>query len=207
MRKITTFLTFKDRGEEAVTFYVSVFKNSSIMSMVRYQPEGPGSSDALLHAAFQLNGQDFMAMDGGPHFTFTEGTSLFVDCETQEEVDHLWERLSEGGEKQRCGWLKGQIRRVMADHSIRPGRDDARQGPREIEKGHGSHAQDGQDRHQDLEAGVRPRIRGPEGGASIQSNVGPSARCWVWPNPRTSRLGGPRRLPKACDAFPQAVGV
>ena len=106
MRKITTFLTFKDRGEEAVTFYVSVFKNSSIMSMVRYQPEGPGSSGALLHAAFQLNGQDFMAMDGGPHFTFTEGTSLFVDCETQEEVDHLWERLSEGGEKQRCGWLK-----------------------------------------------------------------------------------------------------
>jgi len=106
MRKITTFLTFKDRGEEAVTFYVSVFKNSSIMSMVRYQPEGPGSSAALLHAAFQLNGQDFMAMDGGPHFTFTEGTSLFVDCETQEEVDHLWERLSEGGEKQRCGWLK-----------------------------------------------------------------------------------------------------
>ena len=106
MRKITTFLTFKARGEEAVTFYVSVFKNSSIMSMVRYQPEGPGSSAALLHAAFQLNGQDFMAMDGGPHFTFTEGTSLFVDCETQEEVDHLWERLSEGGEKQRCGWLK-----------------------------------------------------------------------------------------------------
>jgi len=89
-----------------VTFYVSVFKNSSIVSMVRYQPEGPGSSAALLHAAFQLNGQDFMAMDGGPHFTFTEGTSLFVDCETQEEVDHLWERLSEGGEKQRCGWLK-----------------------------------------------------------------------------------------------------
>ena len=106
MRKITTFLTFKDRGEEAVTFYVSVFKNSSIMSMVRYQPEGPGSSDALLHAAFQLNGQDFMAMDGGPHFAFTEGTSRFSDCETEEEADHLWERLSEGGEKQRCGWLK-----------------------------------------------------------------------------------------------------
>jgi len=106
MQKITTFLTFQDRAEEAVNLYVSLFKNSKILNMVRMGGEGPGGKGALLHASFQLDGQEYMAMDGGSYFSFGQGTSMFVNCETQEEVDELWEKLSEGGEKQRCGWLK-----------------------------------------------------------------------------------------------------
>ena len=106
MKKITTFLTFADRAEEAVNFYVSVFKDSKIESLVRMGGEGPGAKGALLHATFHLHGQGFMAMDGGSYFTFAQGTSLFVDCESQEEVDDLWDKLSEGGEQQPCGWLK-----------------------------------------------------------------------------------------------------
>jgi len=106
MQKITTFLTFQDRAEEAVNLYASLFKNSKILNMVRIGGEGPGGKGALLHASFQLDGQEYMAMDGGSYFSFGQGTSMFVNCETQEEVDELWEKLSEGGEKQRCGWLK-----------------------------------------------------------------------------------------------------
>ncbi len=106
MKKITTFLTFKEQGEEAVNLYVSLFKNSRILSMHRYGEGGPVAKGALQHAAFVLDGQEFMAMDGGPFFTFTHGISLFVDCETQKEIDTLWEKLSEGGEKGQCGWLK-----------------------------------------------------------------------------------------------------
>lgn len=106
MQKITTFLTFQDRGEEAVNFYVSTFPNSKINSLVVNQFDGPMPKGALLHASFELDGKPFMAMEGGPHFKFDQGFSLFVNCETQEEVDHLWETLSEGGEIQPCGWLK-----------------------------------------------------------------------------------------------------
>src|SRR4030067_3658427 len=106
MQKITTFLTFKEKGEEAVNFYVSLFKNSKIMSITRSEMEGPIPKGALQHASFQLDGQEFMAMDGGPSFSFAQGFSLFVDCETQEEIDRLWEKLSEGGEEQMCGWGK-----------------------------------------------------------------------------------------------------
>ncbi len=106
MQRITTFLTFKEKGEQAVNFYVSLFKNSKITSIVRMGGEAPGTTASLLNAAFQLDGQDYMAMDGGPYFDFAQGMSLFVNCETQEEVDNLWEKLSEGGEKLQCGWLK-----------------------------------------------------------------------------------------------------
>lgn len=109
MQKITTFLTFQDQAEEAVNLYVSLFKNSRILSTVRNPGQGPGEMGTLLHAAFQLDGQQYMAMDGGPYFTFGQGISLFVSCETQEEVDELWEKLSEGGEKQQCGWLKDRF--------------------------------------------------------------------------------------------------
>lgn len=109
MQKITTFLTFDDRAEEAVNLYVSVFKNSRIVSMVRGDEGGPIAKGKLLNAAFELDGQRFMAMDGGPYFSFAQGTSLFVNCETQEEIDRLWERLSEGGEQQPCGWLKDRF--------------------------------------------------------------------------------------------------
>jgi predicted 3-demethylubiquinone-9 3-methyltransferase (glyoxalase superfamily) len=106
MQKITPFLTFNDQAEEAVNFYVSIFGNSKIVSISRYGEVGPGPKGSVMSATFLLEGQEFMALNGGPHFTFAEGFSLFVNCETQEEVDELWEKLSEGGEKGPCGWLK-----------------------------------------------------------------------------------------------------
>ncbi len=109
MQKITTFMAFQDRAEEAVNLYVSVFKNSKITSLVRTGGEEPGANGSLLHATFQLEGQEFMAIDGGPYFSFAQGISLFVDCHSQEEVDELWEKLSEGGEKGQCGWLKDRF--------------------------------------------------------------------------------------------------
>jgi len=109
MHQVITFLTFQDRAEEAVNLYVSLIKNSKISSMTRMGGDGPGGKGALMHAAFQLDGQEFMAMDGGPYFAFAQGISLFVNCETQVEVDHLWEKLSEGGEPGQCGWLKDRF--------------------------------------------------------------------------------------------------
>lgn len=103
--KVTTFLIFKDRGEEAVNFYVSLFKNSKILSLVRSEGREHVPEGALLHAAFTLDGRPYMAMDGGPHFRFDQGFSLFVSCETQQEIDRLWDALSEGGEQQMCGWV------------------------------------------------------------------------------------------------------
>ena len=106
MQKITPFLWFDDKAEEAMNFYVSIFKNSKIVSVTRYGEGGPGPKGTVMTATFQLDGQEFMALNGGPHFKFTEAISFFVNCETQEEVDEFWEKLSEGGEKSRCGWLK-----------------------------------------------------------------------------------------------------
>lgn len=105
MGKVATFLTFKEKGEEAVNLYVSLIKNSKITSIVRSEADGPIARGALLNASFQLDGQEFMAMDGGPYFSFAQGTSIFVHCETQEEIDRLWQKLTEGGEEQPCGWL------------------------------------------------------------------------------------------------------
>jgi len=109
MQKITTFLMFNDQTDEAVNFYVSTFKNSRILSFSRYGEEGPGPAGTLMSATFQLDGQEFMAFNGGPHFSFSEGISLFISCKTQEEVDELWEKLSEGGEKSQCGWVKDRF--------------------------------------------------------------------------------------------------
>jgi predicted 3-demethylubiquinone-9 3-methyltransferase (glyoxalase superfamily) len=106
MPKITPFLWFDDKAEEAMNFYVSIFKNSKVGKVTRYGEAGPGPKGTVMSATFQLEGQDFMALNGGPHFSFTPAISLFVNCETQEEVDELWEKLSEGGTKERCGWLK-----------------------------------------------------------------------------------------------------
>ena len=106
MQKIRPFLWFDDKAEEAVNFYVSVFKTSKVVSMSRYGEAGPGPKGTVMSAAFQLEGQDFMALNGGPQFKFTPAISLFVNCETQQEVDELWEKLSEGGRKDRCGWLQ-----------------------------------------------------------------------------------------------------
>ena len=104
--KITPFLWFDDKAEEAANFYVSLFKNSKIDTVSRYGDAGPGPKGAVMTVAFQLNGQKFTALNGGPLFKFTEAISLFVNCESQQEVDELWEKLSAGGQKSRCGWLK-----------------------------------------------------------------------------------------------------
>ncbi|OLC25078.1 MAG: hypothetical protein AUH37_02835 [Candidatus Nitrososphaera sp. 13_1_40CM_48_12] len=107
MQKISPFLWFDDQAEEAVNFYTSIFKNSKILNVTRYGEVGPGPKDSVMTVAFQLEGQEFMALNGGPHFKFTEAISFVVKCKTQEEVDDLWEKLSEGGgEKIQCGWLK-----------------------------------------------------------------------------------------------------
>jgi predicted 3-demethylubiquinone-9 3-methyltransferase (glyoxalase superfamily) len=109
VQKITTFLTYDGQAEDAVKLYTSVFKNSRIVSTSRYPDGGPMPKGMLMSAAFEIDGQEFIAMNGGPSFTFAEGISLFVGCETQEEVDDLWEKLSDGGEKGPCGWLKDRF--------------------------------------------------------------------------------------------------
>jgi predicted 3-demethylubiquinone-9 3-methyltransferase (glyoxalase superfamily) len=106
MQKITPFLWFDGKAEEAANFYVSVFKNSKIGSVTRCGEGGPGPKGSVMSVTFQLDGQDLFALNGGPLFTFTPAISFFVNCETQQEVDELWEKLSEGGKKERCGWLK-----------------------------------------------------------------------------------------------------
>src|SRR5216684_5649289 len=106
MQKITPFLWFDGKAEEAMNFYVSIFKNSKVGSVTRYGEEGPGPKGTVMSAIFQLDGQEFFALNGGPMFTFSPAISFFVNCETQQEVDELWEKLSEGGSKERCGWLK-----------------------------------------------------------------------------------------------------
>ncbi len=113
MQKITPFLWFNNNAEEAVHLYTSIFKNSKIGKMARYGKEGAAVSGmpegSLMTASFQLEGQDFTAINGGPVFKFTEAISFVVDCKTQEEVDELWEKLSEGGVKSQCGWLKDKF--------------------------------------------------------------------------------------------------
>jgi len=106
MQKITPFLWFDDKAEEAMNFYVSIFKNSKRGRISRYGEAGPGPKGTVMVATFQLEGQEFIALNGGPHFKFTEAISLVVSCETQDEVDAFWEKLSEGGSKGQCGWLK-----------------------------------------------------------------------------------------------------
>ncbi|MEW5851587.1 MAG: VOC family protein [Myxococcota bacterium] len=109
MQKITPFLWFNDNAEEAVNFYASIFKDSKVTSITRYGEAGPGPKGTVMSATFQLAGQEFMALNGGPMFKFTEAISFFVNCETQQEVDELWEKLSAGGAKSRCGWLKDRF--------------------------------------------------------------------------------------------------
>jgi predicted 3-demethylubiquinone-9 3-methyltransferase (glyoxalase superfamily) len=106
MQKITPFLWFDGKAEEAMNFYVSIFKNSKVLSVARYGEAGPGPKGSVMTATFQIEGQEFYALNGGPMFTFSPAISFFVSCETQQEIDELWEKLSAGGEKQRCGWLK-----------------------------------------------------------------------------------------------------
>jgi predicted 3-demethylubiquinone-9 3-methyltransferase (glyoxalase superfamily) len=110
MQKITTYLWFDDNAEEAMKFYVSIFKNSKILNITRYPDAGPGTPGKVMTGTFQLEGQQFHALNGGPQFKFTEAVSLLVDCESQQEVDDLWAKLTaSGGEESQCGWLKDKF--------------------------------------------------------------------------------------------------
>jgi predicted 3-demethylubiquinone-9 3-methyltransferase (glyoxalase superfamily) len=109
MQKISPFLWFDTQAEAAANFYVSVFKNSKIVKVTRYGEAGPGPKGSAMTVQFQLAGQDFIALNGGPHFKFTEAISFSVDCKSQAEVDEYWTKLSEGGEEGPCGWLKDKF--------------------------------------------------------------------------------------------------
>jgi len=109
-QKITPFLWFDNQAEEAMNFYVSIFPNSKVLGVTRYGETGPGPKGSVMTANFQLDGQEFVALNGGPMFKFTEAISFVVNCERQEEVDRYWEKLLAGGGKpQQCGWLKDKF--------------------------------------------------------------------------------------------------
>ncbi len=109
MQKITPYLWFDNQAEEAVNFYTSIFKNSKVLNISRYGEAGPGPAGSVMTATFELDGQEFMALNGGPQYKFTEAISFLVNCKTQKEVDELWAKLSEGGEEGPCGWLKDKF--------------------------------------------------------------------------------------------------
>jgi predicted 3-demethylubiquinone-9 3-methyltransferase (glyoxalase superfamily) len=107
MQKITPFLWFETQAEEAMNFYVSIFKNSKVLGVGRYGDEGPGEPGSVMTASFEIEGMEFTALNGGPEFKFNESVSFLVHCQTQEEVDYYWSRLTaDGGEESMCGWLK-----------------------------------------------------------------------------------------------------
>lgn len=109
MQKITPFLWFDGNAEEAANFYITIFKNSKMGKISRYGDAGPGPKGSAMSVTFQIEGQEFFALNGGPQFKFTPAISFFVNCETQQEVDELWEKLSAGGRTDRCGWLQDKF--------------------------------------------------------------------------------------------------
>jgi len=109
MPKITPCLWFDGQAEEAMNFYVSIFKDSKVGTVSRYGDAGPGPKGSVMVATFQLEGQEFMGLNGGPQYTFSPAISFMVNCKTQDEVDHLWDKLSEGGQIQQCGWLQDKF--------------------------------------------------------------------------------------------------
>jgi predicted 3-demethylubiquinone-9 3-methyltransferase (glyoxalase superfamily) len=109
MQRVTPFLWFNDKAEEAVNLYVEIFPNSKVGRVARYGDAGPGPKGGVMTAAFELDGQEFLALNGGPQFQFSPAISFVVNCETQAEVDHYWEKLSAGGKTQQCGWLQDRF--------------------------------------------------------------------------------------------------
>ena len=133
MQKISPFLWFETEAEDAARFYVSIFRNSRIVKVARYSDAGPGPEGSAMTVSFELEGQTFTALNGGPMFKFNEAISFVVDCTTQAEVDHYWDHLLEGGTAQRCGWLKDRyglswqiVPRVLVE--LLSGSDSARAG-------------------------------------------------------------------------------
>ena len=108
-QKITPFLWFDNQAEDAMNFYISVFKNSKVGEIARYGEAGPGPAGSVMTATFELDGQHFIALNAGPHFKFTEAISFVIDCQDQEEVDYYWNKLTEGGQESQCGWLKDKF--------------------------------------------------------------------------------------------------
>ena len=108
-KKITPFLWFDGNAEEAANFYVSIFKNSKVLGVSHYGKEAPGDDGTVMTVSFVLDGEEFIALNGGPTYKFSEAVSFLVNCDTQEEIDELWEKLSQGGEKRECGWLKDKF--------------------------------------------------------------------------------------------------
>lgn len=139
MQKITPFLWFCNNAEEAMKFFVSIFKNSKILSVSRYGDEGPGPKGTVMTRTFELDGQKFMALNGGAQFNFTPAISFFVNRETQPEIDALWEKLLEGGRKDRCGWQMDKYG-VMANRPFRAGRAARGQRPRKIQESNAGNA-------------------------------------------------------------------
>jgi predicted 3-demethylubiquinone-9 3-methyltransferase (glyoxalase superfamily) len=177
MQKITPFLWFDKEAEEAANFYVSLFKNSKINSVSRYGDAGPGPKGSVMIVNFELDGQHFTALNGGPHYKFTPAISLFVNCETQQEVDQLWEKLSAGGRKDRCGWLQDKyglswqiipsaLSRLMSD----PDRQKSARVMQKISRRNAGHAADGQDRHSASGAGGAAGMNGVRDFALFYSN-------------------------------------
>jgi predicted 3-demethylubiquinone-9 3-methyltransferase (glyoxalase superfamily) len=109
MQKITTFLWFNNNAEEAMNFYISIFKDSKIVQVSRNGKAGPGPEGSVLTGTFQIEGQQFMVLNGGPHYTFTPAISLFIGCDTQEEVDYYWDKFTAEGEVMQCGWVKDKF--------------------------------------------------------------------------------------------------
>jgi predicted 3-demethylubiquinone-9 3-methyltransferase (glyoxalase superfamily) len=109
MQKITPFLWFDGNAEEATNFYTSIFRNAKVGNISRYGEAGPGPAGSVLTASFELEGLQFTALNGGPHFKFNEAISFHVACESQDEVDYFWDRLGAGGQIQQCGWLKDKF--------------------------------------------------------------------------------------------------
>ncbi len=109
MQKITPFLWFNDNAEQAVKFYTSIFKKSKVLEVARYGDAGPGPKGSVMTIEFQIEGQEFIALNGGPHFKFNEAVSFVVNCNTQAEVDRYWKKLSAGGKEVQCGWLKDKF--------------------------------------------------------------------------------------------------
>ena len=109
MQKITPFLWFNGNAEEAINFYTSVFKNSKVVNVRKYGDTGPGPKGTVMTGTIELEGQEFMLLNGGPEFSFTPAISFFVNCKDQKEVDELWNKLLEGGKPQRCGWIQDKF--------------------------------------------------------------------------------------------------
>ena len=127
MQRIVTNLWFDTEAEDAAEFYTSVFKNSRIVSVARYTEAGPRPAGTVMTVEFELDGQRFIGINGGPEFKFDEAISLMINCETQEEIDYYWERLTEGGEESQCGWLKDRY--GLSWQVVPTGMDEVFSGP------------------------------------------------------------------------------